>query len=426
MKDLDMKEASEYLINRPVSKDGHTLDKIRLLLERFDNPQDKIKNIHLAGTNGKGSTSKMLDAAISSKNKTGRFNSPYIRRINEAISINGSDISDEDFINLVNRMKSHVEDLDNLGYHLSYFEILTAMAYLHFYKENVDFAIIETGLGGLLDSTNIIKKPIASVITTISIDHVDILGNSIGEIAYQKAGIIKENSPVFVYPNKASVMDVIYNEASKKNSPVFTFTKDEIRIKESNDRENIFDFREYEDIKIKLLGKHQIYNAALATLVLDHFKEEFSLDNKLIKESLARAENLGRLTTISKNPRVIVDGSHNKESIDALVDTLKTFTYNKIIVGFSVLKDKDYSYIIDKLSQVADRLVITSIDNDRAFDIDELSQITKKKFEDVVTIGDRKKAYEYSKIICGPDDLVLWCGSLYLVSDIINYELADK
>lgn len=426
MKDLDMKEASEYLINRPVSKDGHTLDKIRLLLERFDNPQDKIKTIHLAGTNGKGSTSKMLDAAISSKNKTGRFNSPYIRRINEAISINGSDISDEDFIDLVDRMKSHVEDLDNLGYHLSYFEILTAMAYLHFYEENVDFAIIETGLGGLLDSTNIIKKPIASVITTISMDHVDILGNSIEEIAYQKAGIIKENSPVFVYPNKAPVMDVIYNEAKKKNSPVFTFTKDEIRIKVSNDRENIFDFREYEDIKIKLLGKHQIYNAALATMVLDYFKEEFSLDNKLIKDSLARAENLGRLTTINKNPRVIVDGSHNKESIDALVDTLKTFTYNKLIVGFSVLKDKDYPYIIDKLSQVADKLVITSIDNDRAFDIDELSQITKKKFEDAVTIEDREKAYEYSKSICGPDDLVLWCGSLYLVSDIINYELDDE
>lgn len=426
MKDLDMREASEYLINRPLSKGAHTLDKIRLLLERFENPQDKIKTIHLAGTNGKGSTSKMLNKAISSKNKTGMFNSPYIWKINEAISINGTDISDEDFINLVDRLKGHVEDLDELGYHLSYFEILTAMAYIHFYEKDVDFAIIETGLGGLVDSTNIIKKPIASVITTISMDHVDILGHSIEEIAYQKAGIIKEDTPVFVYPNQADVMKVIKKVAKEKNSPVFTFTKDQINIKEANDIGSIFDFMGYEDIRIKLLGKHQIYNAALAIMVLDYFKDDFSLDEMLIKDSLEKTENLGRLTTISKNPRVIVDGSHNKESIDALVETLKTFSYDKLIVGFSILKDKDYPYIIDKLSQIADRLVLTSIDNDRAFDIDQLSQITKKKFKDLVAIEDRKKAYQYSKSICGVDDLVLWCGSLYLISDIIHYQIDGK
>ena len=182
----------------------------------------------------------------------------------------------------------------------------------------------------------------------------------------------------------------------------------------------------YEDIRIKLLGKHQIYNAALAIMVLDYFKDDFSLDEMLIKDSLEKTENLGRLTTISKNPRVIVDGSHNKESIDALVETLKTFSYDKLIVGFSILKDKDYPYIIDKLSQIADRLVLTSIDNDRAFDIDQLSQITKKKFKDLVDIEDRKKAYQYSKSICGVDDLVLWCGSLYLISDIIHYQIDGK
>lgn len=425
MKDLKMKEATDYLINRPVSMEGHTLNKIRLLLERFDNPQDKIKTIHIAGTNGKGSTSKMLGKAISSKNKTGMFTSPYIKRINEAISINESDINDSDFIDLVERLKPYVKDLDNRSYELSYFEILTAMAYIHFYEKKVDFAIIETGLGGLVDSTNIIKKPIASVITTISLDHVDVLGHSIEEIAYQKAGIIKEGSPVFVYPNEEKAMKIILEEARKKNSPVFSFSKDEINIKVSNDRENTFDFRDYKGISLNILGIHQIYNAALATMVLDYFKEEFALSHELIKDSLSKAENLGRLTTISENPRIIVDGSHNKEAIDALVKSLEKFSYDKLIVGFSVLRDKDYNYIIKKLSQIADKMVITSIDNPRALDIDELRDITKKSFDNPLVIENRKEAYEYSKNLAGANDLVLWCGSLYLISDIINYELKD-
>ncbi len=422
MEKLTIKQATDYLINRPVSKGAHTLEKIRLLLEEFDNPQDKIKIIHIAGTNGKGSTSKMLARALASKNRVGIFTSPYIRRINEAIAINNKDISDDDFIDLVTRLTKHVESLDKKEYYLSYFEILTAMAYIYFYEQNVDVAIIETGLGGLLDCTNIIKKPIASVITTISMDHTNILGDSIEDIAYQKAGIIKQDSPVFIYPKEDAVMDVFLNKARQTNSKVFSFNKDEVNIKQIDDKANIFNFRDYKDVQIKLLGKHQIYNACLALMVLDYFKDEFSLDSEIIKESLAKTENIGRLTTISSNPRVIVDGSHNKEAIDALIKALKSFSYDKLIIGFSILEDKDYEYIIDKLSQVADKLIVTSIDNPRALDFDRLTDLTKKRSNDVVAIKDNMKAYQYSKDICRVNDLVIWCGSLYLVSDIIHYQ----
>lgn len=420
-----MTEATNYILNRGTSKGVHTLDKIRLLLEEFDNPQDKIRTIHIAGTNGKGSTTKMIAKVLASKNKTATFTSPYIRRINEAIAINECDISDDEFVDLVKRLKKPIEMLDNKGYYLSYFEVLTAMAYIYFYEQKVDVAIIETGLGGLLDSTNIIKKPLASVITTISMDHMNILGDSIEEIAYQKAGIIKENCPVFIYPNDSVAMGVFSKKVEDTNSSSFTFSKDEIEIKQADDKANIFDFRNYKDVKLKLLGKHQIYNACLALLILDYFKKDFNIDEKIIKDALENTENIGRLTTISSNPRVIVDGSHNKESIDALIDTLKSFSYEKLIIGFSVLNDKDYEYIIRRLSEIADELIVTSIDNPRAFDFDELSDITKEKFKAAITIEDNKKAYEYSKNICGRNDLVLWCGSLYLISDIINYQSED-
>lgn len=426
MNDITMDEATNFVLNRGTSKGVHTLDKIRLLLEEFDNPQDKIRTIHIAGTNGKGSTTKMIAKVLASKNKTATFTSPYIRRINEAIAINGCDISDDEFIDLVKKIKKPIENLDNKGYYLSYFEVLTAMAYIFFYEQKVDVAIIETGLGGLLDCTNIIKKPLASVITTISMDHMNILGNSIEEIAYQKAGIIKKDCPVFIYPNNQIAMQVFSKKVDETNSASFTFNKDEVNIKQADDKANVFDFRNYKNVKLKLLGKHQIYNACLALLILDHFKKDFNIDEKIIKESLENTENIGRLTTISSNPRVIVDGSHNKEAIDALIDTIRNFSYDRLIIGFSVLGDKDYEYIIRRLSEIADELVVTSIDNPRAFDFDELSKITKEKFKSAIAIEDNKKAYEYSKSICNRNDLVLWCGSFYLISDIISYQSEDQ
>lgn len=426
MEKFDYETAVDFIIGRPSSKGVHTLEKIRRLLDIFDNPQDKIKLIHVAGTNGKGSTSKMLAQAFSAKNRVGVFTSPYISRINEAIAINGRQISDKDFADLVSRIKNSVENLDKEGLYLTYFEVLTAIMYIYFYEQNVDIAIIETGLGGLLDSTNIVKKPLASVIITISMDHTNILGSTIEEIAYQKAGIIKEGVPVFIYPQTKEAMDVLLDKARETNSKVYTFNKDEIEIERADERANIFNFRTYKDVHLRLLGIHQIYNASLALRVLDYFKDEFTLDEGTIKEALAKAENIGRLTEISKEPRVIVDGSHNKESIDALKEALKTFTYKRLIIGFSVLKDKDYSYIIDSLNELADELIVTSIDNPRAFSLEELEDIVGQKRKDFIAIRDNIKAYEYSKSLYKKGDLIVWCGSLYLIADLINYENQTK
>lgn len=402
------------------------LSAIKALLNELGNPQDKIKVIHIAGTNGKGSTANYIANTLAKTSKCGLFTSPYMVEINEEVQINGKAISDEEFFSYINLIRPICEKLDVRGLKNTYFEVMTALMYKYFYDKKVDVCVVETGLGGRLDSTNIVKKPLATIITTISMDHTNILGNTIEEIAWNKAGIIKENVPVFIYPQVKGAFDVILKETNEKNSKIHKFDFDEIKIKTQNDNYNEFDFRNYKNIKTSLIGKVQIYNACNAINFLDYFKEEFFLDENIIKEGIFESKNSGRMELISKNPKVLIDGSHNKESIDALIKSLKLFKYNRLIVGFSVLKDKDYDYIIENLSSVADEMVITKVDNPRAFDLDELEKIVGEKFANVKAIDDIKNAYEYSKQIAKENDLVLWCGSLYLIGEIIKYEKMNK
>lgn len=402
------------------------LSAIKALLNELGNPQDKIKVIHIAGTNGKGSTANYIANTLAKTSKCGLFTSPYMVEINEEVQINGKAIIDEEFFSYIDLIKPVCENLDKRDLKNTYFEVMTALMYKYFYDKKVDVCVVETGLGGRLDSTNIVKKPLASIITTISMDHTNILGNTIEEIAWNKAGIIKKNVPVFIYPQVEEAFDVILKEANEKNSRIYKFDFDEIKIKTQNDNYNEFDFRNYKNIKTSLIGKVQIYNACNAINFLDYFKEEFFLDENIIKEGIFESKNSGRMELISKNPKVLIDGSHNKESIDALIKSLKLFKYNRLIVGFSVLKDKDYDYIIENLSSVADEMVITKVDNPRAFDLDELEKIVGEKFANVKAIDDIKNAYEYTKQISKENDLVLWCGSLYLIGEIIKYEKMNK
>lgn len=402
------------------------LSAIKALLHELDNPQDKIKVIHIAGTNGKGSTANFIANTLSQKLKCGLFTSPYMVEINEEVKINGNPISDEEFFSYIEMLKPICEKLDKVNLKNTYFEVMTALMFKYFYDKRVDVCVVETGLGGTLDSTNVVKKPLASLITTISMDHTNILGNTIEEIAQNKAGIIKEDVPVFIYPQNESALNIILKKAKEKNSKVYDFKFGEIKIKNQGIDFNEFDFRGYKNIKTSLIGKVQIYNACNALNLLDYFKEEFDLDEDIIRKGIYESTNIGRLQIISKSPRVLIDGSHNKESIDALLSSLKLFKYDKLIVGFSILKDKDYDYIIEKISSIADEIVITSVDNPRAFELENLKNIIKEKFSNVKKIKIIKEAYEYTKSKAGANDLVLWCGSLYLVGEILKFENYNK
>lgn len=399
------------------------LNNIKALLNELGNPQDKFKVIHIAGTNGKGSTANFIANTLSKTSRCGLFTSPFMEKINEEIKINGVAISDEDFIYYSQQIKPICEKLDKLNLINTYFDVITAIMFKYFYDKNVDVCVIETGLGGLLDSTNIVKKPIASLITTISMDHINILGNNIEEIAKNKAGIIKENVPVFIYPQKESVYKIIKKEARSKNAPIYNFSFDEVNIKSQNSSYNQFDFKNYSNVKTSLIGKVQIYNACNAINLLDYFKNDFKLNEQIIKEGIYKSENPGRLQMILENPRVLVDGCHNEESIDSMIESLKCFDYDRLIVVFSVLKDKDYKYIIEKLSSVASEILVTSIDNPRAFKSEELKSIVEDYFDNKVTaIDDNIKAFEFAKSKAKDNDLVLFCGSLYLIGQIFKYK----
>lgn len=416
----------DYLYGRGGSNGKPGLDKIKMLMDLLDNPQDKIQTIHIAGTNGKGSTAKMLASVLAKKYKCGIFTSPYMEDITEEISINGIDITKKDFMKYVDMIKIFVDKLDEEGHYVTYFEFITAMMFLYFYDQGVDVAVIEVGLGGIFDSTNVIKKPLACLITSISMDHTNILGDTLGEIAYNKAGIIKEGVPVFVYPQNDEAMDVIRDVAEIKNAKLHILDQNDIDILKSDTSGNVFVYRGHH-VKTSLRGRHQILNACLALLAIDNLKDKFSLSEKDIEDGIFEAYNPGRLELINDKPRILVDGSHNKESIDALIESLAKFSYDKLIIGFSVLGDKDHKYIIEKIGKLADKLVITLIDdNPRALDTESIRREASDFVKDIKIIENIEDAYAYAKSYAGDNDLIVWCGSLYLVGKILTINKADK
>ena len=260
------------------------LSSIGRLMDLLGNPQDELKHIHVGGTNGKGSTSSFMSHVLKTAGyKVGLFSSPYIERFNERIQINGLDIPDEDLGRLTGLIEEKANIMLEEGLeHPTTFEIITAIAFIYFKEENVDYVILEVGLGGRFDSTNIIKSPLASVLTTIDYDHIDVLGDTLEKIAYQKAGIIKDNTLVITYPQKQEVLEVIEEEVKLKNSKLFRFPMENININKVTEFGTTFDFsyngQTIKDIQISMLGEYQIYNASLAATSLIVLRDKESAD----------------------------------------------------------------------------------------------------------------------------------------------------
>ncbi|EFR33418.1 MAG: folylpolyglutamate synthase/dihydrofolate synthase family protein [Peptoniphilus harei] len=416
---MDYKEAVAWLENRNIPLGEFTLDNIKALLEIFNKPQDKLKIIHITGTNGKGSVASFITGALIENNySVGKFTSPYITNIREEIEVNREVISEEDFAKLASEVRKEVEELDKKEIFVSGFEILTSIAYIYFARENLDFAVMEVGMGGRVDATNVMKKSIP-VFCHIALDHANILGDSLEKIAREKGGIIKENSHVFSYPQAEEAKEELKKISKEKSSSFSDFEFDEVEIISSNEYGNKFNFRTYKDVEISLIGDHQAYNAALALMVLEYLRKDYKLGPDKIKEGLKRAENIGRTECLSRDPLIVVDGSHNLDSIEGIEKSVKKFTYNKLILGFSLLKDKDHKHILEKIERLADKIVLTEIDSDRFTDIDLLEKEFKKiSNKEIFAIKDRKEAVEKTLELAGEGDMILWCGSLYLIKDI--------
>ncbi|WP_404404143.1 bifunctional folylpolyglutamate synthase/dihydrofolate synthase [Jeotgalibacillus malaysiensis] len=391
------------------------LERMEWMMERLGRPHQKIKAVHIGGTNGKGSTLSFLRNVLQEEGySVGSFTSPYFEVFNERISVNGKPAPEEEWTALVNKIKPLADELEQheLGGPTE-FEVITAMMFYYFGEMNkVDFVLIEVGLGGRFDSTNIIE-PVCSCITSIGLDHVSILGNSYEEIAFEKAGIIKKCTPLVLNVKHAGAREVILSQAEKMNAPVFEFGKQfqiEQIASEQAGEQFIYDGELH--LKTAMSGLHQVENASLAVTMAKMIDHEIS--SRSIKSGLEKTFWPGRFETISEKPLVIMDGAHNPEGIEMMMKTVRQkYSTRKIHFVFAAVSDKDLTQMISQLDQHADRITFTSFDFPRASAAADLYKIS---------CHPHKKAVEGTEWLesLTPDQhtVHMITGSLYFLSGV--------
>ncbi len=397
------------------------LQNIKTLMEKLGNPQDKLKIIHIAGTNGKGSCTSFVNSALVSQGyKVGMFTSPSIYNFEERIRINNKNIPEDKLIDLMNEVREVAETMEVFP---ADFELVTAIAFLYFYREKCDFAIMEVGLGGRLDATNVAQNPLITLITSISLDHQQFLGNTIPEIALEKAGIIKENVPLVLYSQSKEAMDSIIGVANSKNSKVILNDLEKIELLENTKNGQIINYKDFKNLKINLLGSHQINNATISLELLEQLRKMgFEISNESIYNGFSSVTWPCRFELVSKNPDFILDGAHNIDGIEKFISSMN-FYYkdNKKIGIFGVLADKDYNEMLAKIVPCFDVFLTVRPDSERAMESKELKEriekLTKKKVYSFENYQDAiDKAFEISK----EDDVISAFGSLYFVGEVRN------
>ncbi len=422
---MNYQEAVSYLENFPVFepskvKSGEQimgLDSLRVLLKRLDNPEEKLRCIHVGGTNGKGSTVAFLRQILMEEGLSiGTFQSPAIDHMTEQIQLNGRDIEEEAFASILTRIRSEVDIMaeEKSGFP-SPFEILVAAALLYFLEMKTDYVILEVGLGGDLDATNVIPTPRLAIITSISYDHMDLLGDTLAEIASHKAGIIKEGGEVIVYPQPEEVMEVLKRRATAVGARLVVSELPK-EAKSYDLTGQVFDLNErWQNLKIGLLGTYQIRNAAVslqaAQMLLSDCKEAS------IRRGLKNTRWPARFELIAKEPYMILDGGHNIQGIQVLRESLgRYFPGKKIHMVTGVLADKEYEKMMDELLPISERFYTITPPNPRALPAEKLAEHLRKRGADAFPYGNLKEAIEQARSDCrNQDDVICVFGSLYFV-----------
>lgn len=410
------------------------LERTAKLLELLGDPQKRLKLLHIAGTNGKGSTTAMIASVLSSAGySTGMYISPHLYRNTERMTIDGREISEEDFVSYATEVLDMVKLMGERGMEEpTQFEMYTAMALLYFERKEVDFAVIETGLGGRYDATNVID-PVLSVITSISYDHMDILGDSIEKIAYEKAGIIKESRPVILYPQLYPEAEAVIEQVCREhNAELIKADPAAIQLKDYSIGGQLIDYKyrgyDIKNMRLPLIGDHQLSNCAVAlAAVAELDKMGYKVSEAAIKKGIETVKWPCRLSLISTEPLILIDGAHNEDGINSLREALVKYFYGwKIIYVIGMLKDKDYGYAIKKLMPMAWAVVATEPVSDRALPAAAMAEAVRPYCSNVTPEPDIVKALEKAKELCADDCMICVCGSLYLAGSAYEYLTADK
>lgn len=420
------KEALEWIHGRLRLGIKPGLSRMEWMMDQLDHPEKKINTVHIGGTNGKGSTVAFLRSILQEAGFTvGTFTSPYIEQFNERISINGKPISDQEILDLTNvilPLAGKLEETELGG--PTEFEVITAMSFYYFAcHPKVDIVLYEVGLGGRLDSTNMIK-PLVSVITNIGLDHTQILGDTYEEIAFEKAGIIKRQTPIYTAVKHLGAMRVIEEQAAKLEAPFFRLGHDFfVRDHESVREGEVFTLETstetLEQLEISMIGQHQTENAALAICVAQYLEQQrlFHISEQAIRTGLKQAFWPGRFEILSEQPLIIIDGAHNDEGITTLVHELSArFSDRNIHIVFAALKDKKYDKMIAKLDQVANQLSFVNFDFPRAAKAEEFLKISQ--LPNKVAVDEWKPYLQEEIQNLKADSMLVITGSLYFISEV--------
>ncbi|MDP4144303.1 MAG: folylpolyglutamate synthase/dihydrofolate synthase family protein [Bacillota bacterium] len=436
---MNYDEAMNYIRNTAKFGSNYGLERTEKILEILDNPHKNIKCIHIAGTNGKGSTTAMLCSILKEAGySVGMYTSPYLEEFEERIQINNNNIAKEDLSNIITEVSYAVDGVIKQGYdHPTEFEIITCAAFLYFYKMRVDFAVVEVGLGGRLDSTNVIT-PLMSIITSISYDHMQILGDTLEKIALEKAGIIKENVPVILYPQEKECELVIENIGKSKKSNLIKVLKEcgiYVKMREVSPINMYYDDsdtgiyaqqitietanRRY-NLNLALLGEHQILNCAtVLNAVEELIHQGFVINDKAIQKGLIKVRWKGRLEVMNKKPLIVIDGAHNIDGIKKLKDSIELyFKYKKLVLIIGVLADKQVKKMVETIAPIADRIITVTPHSERAEIAEELLNIVKEYNNNCEAIVDYEEAYLKAVKYSSAEDAILLCGSLYMIGDM--------
>ncbi len=432
---MTYQEAEKYILDVPKFTKKNGLDNTRELIKELGNPEKNLKIIHVAGTNGKGSvcafTSSML---IEAGKRTGLFTSPHLVRITERFQINGIEMSQQEFLESFEQVKEATERIIMRGFcHPTFFEFLFAMALVYFQKNQVEYAVVETGLGGRLDSTNVIESPVMTAITSISLDHTEYLGETITEIAAEKAGIIKKDTPLVLGINQEKVVEVIEKKAQEKMTEIYKISEKDYKICEKTNKhiDFLLNVKYYGYVRVSLpySAIYQVENAAVAIRMIENLLNKDEYTPEIINRGLNKRVWQGRMEQAIED--IYFDGAHNEDGIRAFLQTAAELTKSReCVLLFGAVKEKNYEEMIKEIATTlnAEVTVVTTLDTPRSMEAEQLRETferyTKKQ---VISCENTETAWKKALELKNKERVLFCVGSLYLVGELkaITGELSN-
>ena len=396
------------------------LERTQELLRRMGNPEKQLKFVHIAGTNGKGSTAAMTASILEKAGyKVGLYTSPYIYRFNERIQVNGEQIADEDVAAVTEYVKQFAEAMEEKP---TEFELVTAIGFEYFARQNCDIVVLEVGMGGALDSTNVIDTPEVAVITNIGLDHTDYLGDTVEKIAETKAGIFKKNGHAVVYRGTPGVEEVFERVCAQRNVKLKKADFDSLVLRSHSLEGQVFDCGSRKELFLPLLGDHQLHNASVVLSIADTLIEKgWNISEDHIRDGIRDVSWPGRFDIVGRDPLFIIDGGHNPQCIDALVKNIRDYLENRKIIALTgVLADKDYGEMYRPMMPYIREFVCITPPNPRKLEAKELAQHLRRVGATATPCDTIAAGVKLSIQKAGTDGVVLCFGSLYTIGDIRN------